>query len=162
MQCGKDNAMSLTYLFRAHFTDGTTYQQKPDDKARLNHPRKGEGSAFTDLLYLTERKRNPKTVAAFALCDPQGQGIAAVHLETGHFELCGNGFYAGEDGLGALPPGAERRLVYFRVVTQERTQSFVDGEPLGASTDVTRIRYFLGWQATINGRNVQHVIGLDG
>jgi hypothetical protein len=162
MQCGKDNAMSLSYLFRAYFTDGSSFEQKPEDTARLNHKRKGEGSAYTDLLYLTERKRNPKTVAAFALCDPEGQGIAAVYLETGHFELCGNGFYAGDDGLGALPPSVERRLVYFRVVTQERTQSFVDGEPLGASTDVTRIRYFLGWQATINGRNVQHVIGLDG
>lgn len=153
----------LTYLFRAIFTD-SVYDQSPDDTARLA----ARGSCFTDVLWVQEH--STERLRIFALCIPTLPGepesgmqpVAAVHLTDGHFELGGNEFYAGADGLD--DPAIERRLIYYRQVRQVREQD-VDartGAALSEWRDSTHIRYVIGWQATINGRNVQHVIALDG
>lgn len=131
----------LTYLFRVYFADGATYEQTPEDVAQLAE----RGSAFSDVLHL-ERVQG-KQVAVFALCNSDGVPVAAVHLDTGHFELAGNEFYAGTDGLAE---DVTRRLIYYR---QQVTSDW---------RHTTHTRYVIGWQATINGRNIQHVIGLDG
>ena len=151
----------LAYLFRAYFADGTTFDQTPADKARLKHPRKGSGSAFTDLLYLIERKRARKQLVAFALCDLQMQPLVAVHLADGHFELGGNEFWAGQDARGVLDI-EQRRLNYYREVMQIASADVADGKPSGAWRYETRVCYFVGWQVTLDGRNVQHIIGIDG
>lgn len=146
----------LTYLFRAYFSDGYVHEQTQDDAATLAV----SGTAFSDVLYV-ERLGN--TLIAFSLADAEtGELIAAVHLDTGHMELGGNEFYAGVEGLD--DPNVERRLIYFRQVQQIRSQEVntATGEAVNDWREETRIRYVIGWQATIDGRNVQHVIALDG
>lgn len=151
----------LRYLFRVFFADGVEYRQTPDDTAYLAE----QGSAFTDVLHLQSRGAR---LVAFALADAaSGTPIAAVHLDTGHFELGGHEFYAGEAGLD--DPTIERRLIYYRQVRQVREQDFdtTTGDAVGAWRESTHVRYVIGWQATLHdgspqGRNVQHVIALDG
>jgi hypothetical protein len=135
----------LAYLFRAYFTDGSTYDQAPDDAARIAD----HGSAFSDVLLRAD------DLSAFALCGPDGQPVAAVHLDTGHFELGGHEFWTGE-GL----PAAKPQLVYYRLVTRTRSQD-VDAttfEPLSEWSEAVHTRYVIGWEAD----GVRHVIGLDG
>jgi hypothetical protein len=138
----------LAYQFRAFFVDGTTYDQAPDDEARLAD----HGSAFSDVLHLLAQGAE---LSAFALCGPDGQPVAAVHLDTGHFELGGHEFWSGE-GLPATKP----ELVYYRLVTRTRSQD-VDAttfEPLSEWSESVHTRYVIGWEAD----GVRHVIGLDG
>jgi hypothetical protein len=152
--------IKLAYLFRAYFADGSTFDQNKADRARLDHARKGTGSSYTDLLHLLEVEG--KQLVAFALCTRDGQAIAAVHLDDGHFELGGNGFWTGDDCRGPLSAGVERRLIYYRSMLQIATTAVVDGEPSGKRHEETRVSYFFGWQVTTpDGRNVQHVLGFD-
>ena len=152
--------MHLTYVFVAYFdsTLGHTriYAQTQDDSAYIAD----YGTAFTDVLHLQEIGAK---LLAFALHDAEtNTPVAAVHLDTGHFELGGNEFYAGVEGLD--DPAIERRLVYFRQVQQIRSQEVdtATGEAVNDWREETRIRYVIGWQATVNGANVQHMIALDG
>lgn len=144
----------MRYLFRAYFADGETFDQSEDDTARLPHDRIGQGSSYTDLLWLIEHEE--KRVAAFALCE-HGEPVAAAHLDTGVFEIGGNQFYAGQDGLD---PGVLRKLMYFRQVTRERTQAVdtTTGEPIGDWAETVYTRYYIGWQTG----DVQQIIGIDG
>jgi hypothetical protein len=159
--------MSLSYLFRAYFADGSTFDQTPNDKARLDHPRKGTGSAFTDLLWLLETGQ--KELVAFALRKPRARKpFIAVHLTDGHFELAAHDFWAGPEWRGELPAGVIRQLIYYRDVQQIASMDVNDatGEELTGWRYETKVVTYLGWQATIDtpdgrGRNVQHVIGLD-
>lgn len=152
----------LRYLFRAYFADGETFDQAEDDTARLHPERAGQGSSYTDLLWLVEH--DERRIDAFALCE-NGEPVAAVHLTDGRFELCGNGFYAGSEALGE---GVRRRLVYFRQVRRDRTQT-VDMATGEASdwVETVHTRYFLGWRAWADesaiqdAREVEHVIGID-
>lgn len=144
----------LTYLFRVYFADGDTYEQAPEDVAQ----HADRGSAFTDVLYL-EREQS-KQIAVFALCNGDGVPVAAVHLTDGHFEVSGSEFWAGTKGLAE---DVTRRLIYYRLVTHERSMDIdtATGEELSGWRETTHTRYVIGWQATIDGRNVQHVIALD-
>jgi hypothetical protein len=146
----------LKYLFRVYFAD-CDYEQTPEDRATIAP----QGSAFSDVMHL---ERGGHQLVAFALVDAAtGESLAAVHLDTGHFELGGHEFYAGADGLD--DPTIERRVIYYRQVRQIREQDMdtTTGEPVGAWRESTHTRYVIGWQATLaNGRNVQHVIALDG
>lgn len=152
----------LAYLFQAYFDDGSIFDQTPEDAARLEHPRKGTGSSFTDLLWLMGQPGAPK-LRAFALADRSSAGVVAVYLEDGHFELCGNGFWAGAEWRGELPEGVERRLIYYRDVQQIASMDVKadTGESLGEWRYETKTVYYLGWQATIDGKNIQHVVGVE-
>jgi hypothetical protein len=156
----------LTYLFRAHFTDGSVFDQTQDDTARLSHPRKGTGSSFTDLLWLLEhggRHRKGKTLAAFELRKPKARKpFAAVHLDTGRFEVNGIDFSVSEDDLETAS-STERRLIYYRLVTRHRSADFDNtGAQFSEWRERVETRFVIGWQATLDGRNVQRTIGLDG
>lgn len=148
----------LVYLFRAYFADGATFDQTPDDTARIEaHGRAGVGSSYTDLLYLVAQGQQ---VIAFALLNSDGVAVAAVHLDTGTFELGGNAFYAGDD---AIDGEIARELVYFRLMQQIRSQTVdpITGEAVSDWQETTVTRYFLGWRATVAGREVCHVIGIE-
>jgi hypothetical protein len=137
----------LTYLFRAYFADGLVYEQTADDTSQIAP----SGSAYSDVLFLQQQGH---TLVAFALCR-DGEPAAAVHLETGHFELGGNEFWVGESG-----EGVDRSLIYHRQVSRVRQQDVdaATGEPRSEWRESVQVRFVLGWEAD----GMQHTIGLDG
>lgn len=125
--------MDLAYRFRAYFADGDFYTQSEDDSPSIAP----EGSSFTDVLNL---QAQGKQLVAFALIPAGGEEpIAAVHLDTGHFELGGHEFWAGE-------PGEDHSLVYHRTVTRTRSMDVdaVTLEELGEWRESTHVRYVIG------------------
>jgi hypothetical protein len=127
-----DKAFKLKYLFTCAYKDGTTFKQTPDDVS-ITDPKK---SAFFDI--------RQDDVALFWL---EGEHTYLVDLTNGLFAIDGVFFQAGED----LPiENPVRRLIFFR----RHTHHFnLEHDELGHF-----VRYFIGWQTTINGKNYQQTI----
>lgn len=135
----------MKYLFRAYFADGTVIAQTDEDRSLLAEGR----SAYTDVVLL---QAAGKELTLFALC-LDGEPVAAVHLDDGHFELGGNEFWIGDNQSGA------RELVYYRQVKRNREMDIDSAtlEELGEWREWTETRFVIGWEAD----GVQHTIGLD-
>lgn len=129
--------MALKYLFTVFYRDGTTFQQGPED---ISTTREG-GSAFTDV--------RQEEVERFRLCSSRGR-TAEVDLRDGSFVVRGRQLWLGNEDL---PASADRRLIFFRRHTHNFTLDSVELDH--------QIRYFIGWQATVDGRNVQQLLGID-
>lgn len=143
----------LKYLFIARFTDGTTFEQTSDDKSR-NEATK---SAYTDLLGLVSSGRKLESFFLVEQGKPATEAaIVAVDLREGFFVVNGNAFWASER---QIPVGTELRLIYKR--RNWRVFQY-GGQEVGVGPEVAHIiRYFVGWEATIDGQTVQAVIGVD-
>jgi hypothetical protein len=132
--------MELAYLFECHFVDGTMIQQTPDDISKLDSAR----SAFYDVSQRIDE------VIVFGLVNDDHTYV--VDLRDGHFEIDGVPFdISGQD---ELPAGTSYRLIYFRRVVHTITQGFVN------MTDST-VKYHIGWQATVDGKNFQQTISVS-
>jgi hypothetical protein len=128
--------MALAYLFECHFEDGTILFQTPTDVSSIDSSK----SAFYDVsLRLAE-------VEVFGLVN--NEHTYAVFLKDGHFEIDGVPFEL-TSGDDCIPVGTAFRLVYFR---RHRHQ-------FGGVEDHL-VTYHFGWQATINGKNLQRTISL--
>jgi hypothetical protein len=140
--------MPLKYLFSATFENGHVITQQPDDVSARD-PKK---SAFYDVRSFVEQY---SPLVSFELRE---QGNPAntwtVDLTTGTF-LHGKLPFAVSDGLDPNEvqnlAGAKREVVFWRRHTHEFRLS--DGEELGHG-----IRYDLGWQANVGGKNYQRLI----
>jgi len=130
--------MALKYLFTAEFEDGSVFEQPKDDKSRINE----EKSSFYDLLEIKKRIRQ------FTLRN--WWTSVAVDLIDGHFEVNGLPIQVGD----ALPIKSDLRLIFFR-------QHQHDYNPVLKKEIAHRVRYFIGWQTTINGKNFKRLIGID-
>lgn len=129
--------MDLKYLFTVGYRDGDEFHQGADDASLT---REG-GSAFTDVRL--------DDVAWFRL---QGDGRQiGVDLSDGHFEVDGLQFWVNDDH-NHFTPETKLRLIYFRRHRHDFTPDRVE-----LAHDVT---YYIGWQATIDGRNYRATIGV--
>lgn len=152
----------LKYLFRAEFLDGSVYSQNPEDVS-LTDPKR---SCFYDVLEL-EKERGRVTRFMLGYQHPHKAfsnlilGVMSVDLLTGAFEAHNSEdsivFFAG-DPRDRLPhvAGLEYRLIFFRRHTIHSHPLPDGGLQMGAGG----IEFHLGWQVTIEGRNVQNTVVL--
>lgn len=151
---------NLTYTFGVHFKDGSEYFQTPED---VSVKGKFSGSAFSDIK---------DRLAEIELFQLEGNGKRiVVDLRDGHFEIDGFAVLVGDPSVH-IPQDTERRLVYFRRVSQVAGYDVkcvghgADGAPIWESTGEyrtrTAIQYHVGWQATVNGKNHQVTMAVIG
>jgi hypothetical protein len=126
----------LAYLFTCCLKDGTCIQQTQADVSASDSTR----SAFYDVLQRIDE------VETFRLTD--GSHTYLVDLRDGHFEVDGVRFNAQSD---ELPGTAEYRLIYFH----RHCHQVVGGQMQG-----DLIEYYIGWQATIDGKNYKQMISV--
>lgn len=135
----------LDFLFRALLSDGTVFEQTPDDQDSADPKR----SKFTELLRVSEQNQ----IQTFWL---EGRGRKyLVDLRDGHFEVNYSPFSIHkEDYL------KDFRIIYYRSVAvrvnvtyDKSTGKMIKREPAGHD-----IVYCMGWQCTVNGKNYQHII----
>lgn len=129
----------LRYLFTAVLKDGTSIKQTIQDVSFLQEGK----SAFFDVM------QRMGDVKAFLLESVEGLTKAAVSLEDGHFELNGDSFFVGEEPSDQV----QFRLIYFK-----RNFRRFD---IGMTNQTSHVvHYYIGWQATVKGENIQRTIGL--
>jgi hypothetical protein len=137
-----DNTMSqpLKYLFTAFYSDGSSYQQAPEDKSLLHE----KGSAFSDV--------DQDKLVAFCLEDqtnkPLDGTVYTVNLLNGIFAINEHPFFMHEEEITNI------RLIFFRKHIETLVISG-DSEPAHTS----EIYYRLGWQALDKeGKNIRRVM----
>lgn len=128
----------LQWLFKAIFADNSSIEQDLDDKCQTRTD--GTGSRFTDVLAREEE------LIAFGLVNTKSNETVYVDLQTGNFQV-GNTPIAIHD-QNFEPRLHKLRLIYFRETRAEQTQN-AKGEVIGERHYVNR--YFIGWQASVNG-----------
>ena len=130
----------LKYLFVAHFEDGQIYQQTLEDVSQLVVPtEERNASAFTDVLELCKQKK----LLTFSLV---GEGHNyTVDLRDGHFEIDSIPFVSHEEDFIK-----QFNLLFYR-------QHQHDFTPEG-KTLAHRVKYVIGWESTVNGKNYKHLI----
>lgn len=135
----------LEYLFIAETHNGTIIKQTPDDRSLLDPLHR---NSFYDVLNCG----NP--IKRFSLV---GKGhLFTVDLTDGHIEI---------DGKIAYPPksppvGAKIELIYYRQVQQSLGYD-LGPEASDKKQKGTKVRYYIGWQANHNGKNVKFELGVD-
>lgn len=132
----------LKYLFTAELEDGSFFSQDAEDVSKVDPKR----SAFYDLLNCG--KKVVKFTLSLAVAHNGAQKTIAVSLVDGHFELNGQVMWLEEN-----PLPIERRLVFFR--QHQHDFNSATREQTGHRT-----KYFIGWQATVGGQNIQHILGI--
>ena len=136
----------MKYLFKAEFTDGTSYTQNHEDIPLAGF---GHGSCFSDI---NERVKDGK-VTKFSLI---GEHIWSVDLTDGHFEVDGIPFNVNAEIVPKLL--TNYRLIYFRRVQQHA--NILQGETVSTSSEIVGFRF--GWQAnTPDGSNVQQIVEIS-
>jgi len=140
---------TLKYLFHVEYIDGTKFEQPQDDDSKL---KPGETSAFYDVL------NSDKTVRKFTLKEVKGKKSISVDLFSGEFEVNGIPIYT-----DLLPYPLKRDLIFYRQ-HQHDTQATYElktGELIKNIPGDHRVRYFVGWQVNVGGKNYQQKIGVD-
>lgn len=127
--------MALKYLFTAHFEDGSSIVQTPEDKSIIEPETR---SAFYDVVNHHSR------VEWFELQDETGNRVA-VDLIDGHFEVNGNSFWIGEEPSS----NDTKELVFYRRHRQHFT--------LGLDEVAHEIRYYVGWKT----EDKEALLGVD-
>jgi len=128
---------NLDYLFIAETLDGSIIKQTPDDKPRFS----SWGTLMTDVQKEHLRK--------FSLV---GKGhMFTVDLKDGHIEVDGNKIHP----VKRILPGAVLKPIYWREVSRD----IVVG--LGGKVLPPKIRYILGWQYNLNGKNYDWQMGIE-
>lgn len=132
--------MSLAYLFRAEFFDGSVIEQTQEDRSMLVEGK----SQFYDVL------QRESDLARFSLVNSEG-GAVSVDLTTGTFTFLGESLPYHDPSAGELDEVLHSRglvpfrLIYFRRVYQTRTVG-----PEGV-VDSTTTHFFIGWRLTHSG-----------
>lgn len=128
---------ALKYLFEAHLRDGSVIRQNPEDVSSTDPER----SAFYDV------QQRIHEVAYFGLFNEGATYL--VDLADGHFEINGTPFVL-RDPMMPVQENTAYRLIYFR---RHKVDFNIGLEEVGHD-----IQFFLGWQATIDGKNYQRTI----
>ena len=140
----------LKYLFKLRYDDGSIFNQPEDDHSELDPKR----SSFYDVLH------SGKHPIAFGIFG--NDHALVVDLKDGHFEFDGNIIHP-----EILPPGpVPLDLIFFRQLQQDLNVSYkVDEKGNPIVTNETpgehRVKYFIGWQCTVNGKSYKQVLGLS-
>jgi hypothetical protein len=150
-----DFTTKLKYYFTVEFTDGSTFLQDVDDISKIDPKR----SAFYDVLNCG------KAIKTFKLMPIEAYGdapSALVDLTDGHFEI--NGFIVQvDDNLPIEVAVEERELIFYRQhqIDQNVTYELKSGDIKDVKNGGHRIKYFIGWQTNISGKNYQRKIGIE-
>ncbi len=104
----------MQFLFRAFFKSGLEFSQNPEDIS----PHNPEKSCFWDVLQAIDKGEE---LWMFLLSD--GNISYLVDLRDGAFEVNGSAFYFTND-----VPVSNRRLIYFRRVTQHMSNDGLGGQ----------------------------------
>ena len=128
---------TLSYLFEAETVTGQIIKQTPEDVS-TTEPTK---SAFYDVLQ--------HKIKRFSLI---GNGKTyTVDLTDGHYEINGEMVYP------KTPPGRPiYDLIYYRQVQQR-----INVGPNSETALTPLVRYFIGWQTNIRGKNYKWELGVD-
>lgn len=135
--------MTHAYLFTCRFTDGSTIQQTIEDLSAKDDTR----SAFYDVV---QRMDEVETFTIINRDAPRTHTYM-VDLRDGHFEVDGVPFEVSSE---ELPGEAEFRLIYFH----RHQHHVIQGQTMTGNEDV--VRYHIGWQTTIDGKNFQSMISV--
>lgn len=145
--------MTLKYLFKVEFTDGTTLTQKQEDVSSLD-PRR---NTFYDVL---NSKKKVKTFTLRRFLERY-----SVDLTTGNFKL--NGIEVFPEPIVEKKTGRElvvtdRKLIWYMNVQKHFTASYSakTGKVTEKKESLETRKYFIGWETTINKRNYKRVIGI--
>lgn len=145
--------MSLKYLFTAHFADNTAIKQFADDRSTLEPDKR-------NTYYDVREKEKTTKLTAFEFKSPEHTYF--VSLIDGHFAIDGVPFFMHEPLVKSLPEGriqimhfTDFRLIYFK---QHQQDVIVTGNDRKEGEH--RVTYHMGWQATVDGENVQRVMKL--
>lgn len=131
--------ITLKYTFIAEFKDGSSYVQTLEDKSLTDEKR----SAFYDI-------QDREDLIRFSLTDENGYTLYGVDLRDGYFDVKEKRFWIGEE-ISWIEP---LRLVYFR----RHRHKFNAGDLKEESHE---IRYFIGWQTTVDGKNEKRLLSID-
>jgi hypothetical protein len=129
----------LVYLFTAIFEDGPIIQQTPEDVSTSDTSK----SAFYDVL------QRAGELVAFIL-EGEGQRVG-VDLQSGYFVVNGCVFMSGDPRIQP-PQATEYHLIYFRRHTHRFNPQLEELDH--------EVEYVIGWQATIDGKNIQQTIAV--
>ena len=126
-------AYEITYPWTARFRDGSELRQFNSD---------GSENLFRLVL---DRQHDLELFSV---------GPVSVDLRDGSFnikdiKLIGSSSLDGFEEWG-VDENLAKRIIYFRRLTRSLTGPFAG--------KVTHIIYAVGWQATVNGRNVKHIV----
>lgn len=142
--------MKLKYLLNVYFEDQTEWLQEADDVSHIDPKR----SHYYDLLQID------KNVLAACLVDAETKvPVTGVNLITGTFAVNGVDIYIGQNPL----PPMQRELVFFREHQHDMLNTYesTTGKLTGQEEGDHRVKYYLGWKATLAGKEHQQVIGID-
>lgn len=130
----------LTWLFAAHFEDGSIFRQPANDRS-INHVEGAEHnpSAFSDVL------ANKKKLEAFSLVSTDGKRTVSVSLITGEFFV--DGLKIDAHNQHFEPSNYELELVYFRETRVVTTGGQIERHFVN--------RYFIGWRTMVNNKPKQ-------
>ena len=134
--------MTHAYLFTCRLNDGTIIQQTQEDVSQEDTTR----SAFFDVVQRIE------DVETFSIKKYDAPHNYMVDLRDGHFEIDGIPFQVSSE---ELPGEAKFRLIYFH----RHQHRVVQGQVM--SGNGASIRYHIGWQTTIDGKNFQSMISVQ-
>lgn len=122
--------MELTYLFTAHFLDGSIIAQTPEDRSSIDSSK----SAYYDVQQRDD-------LVAFAL---HGHDDYYVDLVTGEFTVNFAKFQVQPTSFPYdIPQGGSYKLIYFRDHKHE----------LSGTSHTHTMAYRIGWEYRVNGKS---------
>ncbi|HYD35550.1 MAG TPA: hypothetical protein VD999_05760 [Vitreimonas sp.] len=148
-----DKKLKLKYLFTAFFEDGHVISQTPEDVSTIDPEKR---SAFFDVLEYEKKSK----LMAFNLLNPVLKEYIEVNLNTGEFDVHGIKINIADQNFEPTEP---LRLVYFRETRIESDVKMIAGQKDDLLAQRFYVNnYFIGWQTTVDGKNVQRTIALGG
>lgn len=138
--------LKLKYLFIAEYEDGSTHEQTPEDKSKIEPDKRSE---YFDVL------QSGKKVIRFSLV---GDGNRlTVDLLDGTFTLNGVRFLAESIKLPIKP---EFELLFYRQHTHDFNAQY-QGEVQKSIKETDHfVEYFIGWKCNISGKEYAQKIAL--
>jgi hypothetical protein len=139
----------LKYLFFVEYTDGTIYQQTPEDKSKIDPEKRSE---FYDVLH------SGKIIKRFSLIGDGNK--VTVDLSTGLFYVNGLAVLLESDQLPTRPDLFD--LIFYRQWTKDQNVTFSTktGQILNRKPAGSFCEYFIGWRCTIAGREYKQKLAV--
>lgn len=158
---------TLKYLFKVQYTDGTEYEQNPEDHSVKFPPVQDENGNFQGKSCMADVFSDIEEGKVIRLFSLVGEGnTVTVDLITGIFHVNGLPILVESDKLPTLPEAFN--LVYYRQRTENVSLDFEANKKgkyrvVGATPllEESFCEYFLGWQCNISGKNYQQKIAVS-
>ncbi len=150
--------MTLKYLFRAEYRDGSVIEQTHEDRSAIDPEKR---NCFYDVL---NGERPLSELKTFSI---HGEGHSyLVDLTDGHFEVDGVAFFMHEACDKSVDPMQvtenvnlrDFRLVYYIANAKTFSADVQDGKIIGMKESGHIRTWHLGWQCTVDGENYQKIM----